>query len=100
MTLTKQTLLESRDNEQKWTEGKLRLNHGTDMTERGRDGRRQVESSMKGRQNISSYKLRESRPGLNAVPSWSFTLSEGLYSLKYYLVIKNLTKITSAGLMW
>lgn len=56
MTLTKQTPLESRDNEQKWTEGKLSFNHGTDMMEGGREGSGQVENGMKERQNINSYK--------------------------------------------
>lgn len=46
MTLTKQTLLESRDNEQKWTEGKLSLNHGTGVMERARKRSGQVENCM------------------------------------------------------
>lgn len=61
MTLTKQTLLERRDNEQKWTEGKLSLNHGTDMMERGTEGRRQVENSMKERE----YKQLQSLNGVS-----------------------------------
>lgn len=36
----------------KWTEGKLSLNHGIDMTE----GRRLVENRVKERNNTSSYR--------------------------------------------
>lgn len=54
MTLTKQTLQESRDNEQKWTEGKQSFNHGTDMMEGGREGRRQEGNSMNEGMNVNS----------------------------------------------
>lgn len=54
MTLTKQTPLESWDNEQKWTEGKLTLNQGRDMMERG--GSREMGGGKRNeKQNIRGY---------------------------------------------
>lgn len=54
MTLTKQALLEGRDNEQILTEGKLSLNHVTDMIKRVTKEREQVKNSMKEKLNIGS----------------------------------------------